>query len=114
VRKWTAQNCGEAAYCLRQFSFRLQQAFNRESARVKWCNESIDAIIAPILMEYRGYSFDERKVQAVRDNDAAKKFDELRVKASLRMERLLYLSTKVSEMAKTLEALQFSKRGQQE
>lgn len=110
--KMTAVQCGEAAYCLRQFGFHLQRATNREQGRVSWAEESIKKAIAKSINQYKGVSFDERKMQAVRDNDAASKLDSIRVHAKLRLERVSHLAIRVSEMAKSLESLQFSKKGE--
>jgi hypothetical protein len=112
LRKMSAQECGEAAFTLRQFSRHLQRSVNREQARVAWCEENIDAIIAKEVHKYAGASFVERKLKAVRENEAAAKIDRLRVHAKLRVERVSFLAAKVGDEAEALKSLQFTKRGE--
>jgi hypothetical protein len=112
LRKMSAVEAGEAAYVLRQFSFHLQRAVNREQGRVRWAEECIKQTVAKTVNQYKGVSYEERKAQAVRDNDAALKMDRVRVHAQLRVERVAFLAAKVGDMAKSLESLQFSKKSE--
>lgn len=112
LRKLTAVQCGEYAFLLRQFAAHVQRSCNRESARIRWADESIKKVIGKSVGQYRGVSFEERKIQAVADNDAAQKLDRIRVNSALRVERLNYMATKVGDMADALKSLQFSKKGQ--
>lgn len=112
LRKMTPGECGEAGYVLRQFAFRLQQAQNREQAQVRWAEENIRKLIAKALPSCRGASLDERQALAVASNETACVIDKIRVHASLRVERLAFLSAKVSDLAKSIESLQHTKRGE--
>jgi hypothetical protein len=114
LRKMSAVELGEAAFILRQFSFHLQRAVNRELSRVTWCEENIKAVIAKTVHTYRGVSFEERKLQAVRENDAAAKVDKLRVHAKLRVDRVSFLSAKAGDLSEMLKSLQFSKKGERQ
>lgn len=111
LSRLSAIECSEGAFLLCRFATHLQNALNREQARLRWAEECIRKIIAPHLAQQKGYSFEERKLLAVRDNDAASNIDTLRVKAQLRIERVSYLSNKVENMARSLMALAQSKRG---
>lgn len=114
LKKLSAVECGEGAYVLGQYAHRLQQACNREQGRLTWANESIKRVIAKVINNYKGVSFEERRLQAVRDNDAARALDAARVKAQLRLDRISYLSGKANDMAKTLLSLGNAKRGARE
>ena len=114
LRKLTAIECVEAAFILGQYAHRLQQAVNREQARVDWAEESIKKIIARTINNYKGISYEERKMQAVRDNDAASKLDTIRVKAKLRIDRVSYLANKADNMIKALMSLKNAKSGRSE
>lgn len=112
LRKMSAEECGAAAFTLRQFARHLQRSVNREQARVAWCEENIDAIIAKEVHKYAGASFVERKLKAVRESEAAAAVDRLRVHAKLRVERVSFLAAKVGDEAEALKSLQFTKRGE--
>jgi hypothetical protein len=111
LRKMSAIDCGVAAHVMEQFGRRVQQAVNREQARVTWADRSINRIIAKKVNNYKGYSFEERKLQAINDDDAASKLDEIRVKAQLRIDRISYLAARASGQAKTLLSIKNSKQG---
>jgi hypothetical protein len=88
---------------------------NREQARVRWAEEAVKRIIANKL---RGAgstycSYEERKLLAIRNDDAALKVDGLRIKAQLRIDRISYMATRVENVAKALLDLQQTKRRQQ-
>lgn len=102
-------DCGEYAFSLDQFAFQIQRAFNRERAKQTWCEEQIARVIAPIIQDMRGYSYDERRRQAVDQNEAAQQYDKLRVESKLKCERLDWLANRVSSMSKTLLSIQQKK-----
>jgi hypothetical protein len=111
VRRLAPVDLGYAALALSQFAFRLQRAVNRELARVTWAAESVRSVIARTVAKYPGYSFEERRLQAVRDNDVATRLDQIRVRAQLRVDRLSYLSGRASDMARTLLSIKNSRQG---
>lgn len=103
LKRMGAAQCSEAAVVLIQYAFYLQRVANRLQSRIRWAEESVRKTIAPILGEQRGYSFEERRLQAVRQDEAASKADEIRVKAQLKLDRVSYLSTKVESMSRALQ-----------
>jgi hypothetical protein len=111
LRKLTGVECGEAAFILGQYGHRLQQAINHEQGKVTWTEEAIKAIIAPRISQYSGISYEERRLQAIRDNTAACKYDAIRVHAKIRIDRLSFLAAKAADMAKSLMSLNATKRG---
>lgn len=114
LRKMSAVDCAEAAFCLGQYAHRVQQAINREQGRVTWAAESVKRIIAKKVNNYKGYSFEERKLQAVNDDDAARKLEQIRVRAQLRIDRVSYLAARADGMAKTLLSLKNAKQGERD
>jgi len=102
---------GEAAYLLRQAAFNLQRSTNRESARQKWADQNVRRVITPLLPNCFGYSPEERRKSAVAQDDAAQKFEKIYEYSTLRLERITFLSNKVSEMAREMGELAKSKRG---
>lgn len=111
LNKMSATECGESAFCLRQYSWYLQRSLNKERTNMKWAEESTKRTIAATIHNYRGVSYEERKMQAVKDNDVASNLDTLRIKAQLKIDRISFLADKIGDMAKSLESLQFTKRG---
>jgi hypothetical protein len=110
LRKCSLNEVGEGAYVLSQLAFRLQIAMNRENARMKWAEESIKKIISPVIGQYVGTTYDERRVAAIRDNDAANKLDKVRVDSMAKGERLLFLSSKVESMSRSLMSLKNTRK----
>ncbi len=92
IRGLSATDCGEAASTLFMFAFQLR-------------------MIAPRINEYFGKSFEERKLKAITDDDAARKLDQIRLNAQLRIDRLSFYSNKLENLAKSLADLRYDKRG---
>lgn len=110
LRKMTAIECGESAFILEQFATHLQRALNRLQSRAKMADEAIRKLIRGKLKAQAGYSFEERRLQAIHGDAAAQEWETIRVQAQLKIERLSYLASKVNQQADRLGSLQFSKR----
>lgn len=106
LQKLSPRDCGEKAFVLQRYALHIQRAINREQTRVRWTEENIRALITPRLTQQRGTSFEERRLLAIREDDAAKKLDSIRVKAQLRIERLSFLTNRIDSMAKALLNIQ--------
>lgn len=109
LKTMTASQCGEASYVLQQFSFFLQKAVNKEQSRITWAEENIKRVISSGINQVNGKSYDERKIKAISQNDAAIKLDKVRVDAQLRLHRISFLSQKVESMAKSIMYVQARK-----
>jgi hypothetical protein len=104
----TPQQCGEAALMLGGFSFYIQRAFNRETARVKWADSNLKKMLAGQESQFRG-SWDSQFYQAVNQDDYAKKMLKLRDYAKQRELRLTYLGTSIKNMSDLFVNLQRAK-----
>lgn len=110
LRRMTAEECGEAAVILNSFAFHLQRAVNREMGRAKWADASVKKAITHSLGQQRGQSFEERRLLAIANDEAAAKLDQIGVQAQLRIERLSYLAAKAESVAKSFMGLQSTRR----
>ena len=110
LKKFNENECGEAAIMLCQFALFLQQKVNRENVIIKWCEEALKKILAKKVSNYKGNSYEERRLAAIHDNDAAARIDTIRVEAELRLSRIAYLSINTTTIAKQISLLQQSRR----
>lgn len=111
LKKLSCEDCAEGVFVLEQFSFHLQRAINREQAMVRWATESIHKNVAGRLHLQKGFAFDERKLQAIRGDDAAQALDVIRVEHQLKLDVISYTSNKVESVAKALTGLRQAKYG---
>lgn len=109
--KMSSEQCGEAAITLQKFAFFLQKTVNRESSKMKWAEATMLKTISGDILFQKGYGFEERKLAAIKNNDAATKLQNLKIKHELRAERICYLSSKIESLSKAFLELQKSKRG---
>ena len=105
-----AMECGEISYILNAFAFHLQKEINKEQSRVNWAQAKIDLKVGDLAQQYKGYSYEERKRQAINNDDILRKLEEIRRYAQTRLDRLSYLPGQVNKMANSLEQLQRSKK----
>ncbi len=105
------EDCAEISFALSQCAFYVQKQFNEEKAKLNWCDSNINALIAAKVGEYKGYSFEERKLKAISDNDVCLKLNRIKVNAKLRVDRLDGLSAQIQFMSKSINDLKFAKRG---
>ncbi len=106
LRVMTAAQCGEAAYSLELFALYLQKAANREQARLTRADERLARILPPLLSQRREYMLEERRLHAVAASPEARAVDALRAEARIRLDRLAYLASRVSALARILTELQ--------
>jgi hypothetical protein len=100
-----AEECGIGSVLLAQYSAYLQRVNNQERASIDWCEDNLQAIIRPRLPKVFGYSWEERRSNAIGESDQAKRFEQLMVAAKSRSARIGYLAGKVENTARRLAEL---------
>lgn len=110
LRGMTRDDCSEGAALLAQYSFYLQRVSNREKVIIDYCDSSINAIVRPRLNQQKGWSYDERRLLAIAENDVARHLEGVQVKAQTRLNRLGFLASKVENMSRRLSELADAKR----
>lgn len=110
LKRLTATECGEGAFTLLQYAFFLQRVANKAQGEVRAAEEMTKRLVASHLSQQRAYSYQERMLLALKENDAATKADNLRMLAQARLDRVSYLSSKAESLARSLMSLQNSKR----
>lgn len=110
LAKLTAEECGDAAYILTRFAHYIQRELNKETSRITWANDLLPIMIANEVGKYKGYSYEERKYQAIKNNSAALKLHQIKSYAQQRRDRLEYQAMYVENTARRLDSLQQTKR----
>ncbi len=91
LQKLSADECGEMAYMLAQYNFHLQKCSNTETSRRNWAEDMLKKMTISKVGDYRGYSYEERRLAAIADNEATVKLDKVRIWANMRIDKLNYL-----------------------
>lgn len=102
LQKLGPQEREEYAFILRQFSFHLQRKTNVEQSVVLTCDETIKRRYAPLIAKSRGYSYEERVLSVLHDDEIFQVVSQIRAYAKARLERLAFLSPKIDGLANTL------------
>jgi hypothetical protein len=110
LEKRLPEQLGAGAVALRQYAFYLQRLYNEEFRKARLAEHRVRQIIRPNLRQTFGYSWDERRLCAIAEDDAAQKADEERIEAQGRVDQLSFLVNRITELAHSLEELQQSKR----
>ncbi len=108
IEALTPDTCSEISLRLNQFAFNIQRSQNREKARMKWAISYAKRIVARDLND--GWSFEEKFLKAVANNDAAQKLIQIRDYCEQRMDRLDFLSQSLKELANSFKSIEFGKR----
>lgn len=109
IEKLDADNCASISYRLSGFGFNLQRAQNRENSRISWAKNEIKQTIAPLVNNYKGYSYEERAAQAIKENEHASKLNSIMMYAQQRADRLNFLSRSIQNMSDILKAMMYNK-----
>lgn len=106
LRGLSDQDRDDIAYILGGTAYNIQRAYNTELSRVNWAEENIKKIICSQLEQYQvsKYTpFEEKRLMAIRGDDVANKFHEIKMYAQLRADRLHDLSRRVEFMSRILQ-----------
>lgn len=109
LRTMSAWELGEGAFVLTLFAGWLQRVTNKHKAQVKWAEESLRYLIGAKAAQLPFYNPQERLDVAIASNDAAQRIEQLRVEATLKLERISYLSANAKDLAMTLMSLKKEK-----
>lgn len=90
----------EAVYILNQLAMLLQQEFNKHKALAEYLEYQVKKVTIKQINNYKCYSYEERLLNAITDNEHASVLDSERLKASSIASRLYGLSDKVQQIAK--------------
>lgn len=110
LEKMGSEDAGIAAAILSGYAFYLGRAFNREIARVNWAKSTMKSLVANDLNNHKAYSFEEKLLLSVKNNDVAGKLNNIAVYAQQRADRLNYMSASVKNLADALTSIQRSKQ----
>ncbi len=110
MEKLDEEDCKIIAFRLGQFSFHLQRAQNREIARLNWAKSTIKTNLAHAVTNYKAYSYEERLYQATKDDDAAKKLNQVAIYAQQRSDRLNFLAKSMQNLSDIMKSIYYSKR----
>jgi hypothetical protein len=105
INKMDSYACDTAAATLNQLAYHIQKNINKEVARVNWCEAKVKQTLANVLHKYPGYSYEERKNAAAKDNEYTTKLENIRIYAAARADRLNSLSYSVNSLAKTFSSM---------
>lgn len=103
IRHMSPQECNEAAYVLGRLSLSITTENNKQKARMEWCKSQIDKTIATQINDYKDYSYEAKKNQAIKANDYARKLNDIRIQAEARYNSLAYVAKEVQFLANLLK-----------
>lgn len=110
IRKLNPEECGEASAILNQSSLHLQLEIGKLTARLNWCNESIDFCIADTIQQYSQFlSKEHKRAAAIKGDDVAMKFQQALMDTRLRLDLLSFVPQQLRALSESFVALQRAK-----
>lgn len=108
MERLSIESCAESALLLGLLSFHVQRCINREQSRLNWAKTSIREIICRKAHQYSG-AWSNQDMQAILDNDVARKLHEIEKYCQQRIDRLTYLSSSLKSISELFRNLQMAK-----
>lgn len=105
IRAMSPEDCETAAILLIQLAHYVQRYINRLLAVIKWCEENINSLVAPVVSKMPGNGYAERRMMAIRSHDVAQKIEATRVKASVYLQDVDYEPLRLEKKAQHLSYL---------
>jgi hypothetical protein len=110
MKKMSVEELEEAAFDLANYGIYLQKEMNKHVSRVSWANSNINAIIARECNNVKGYSFEERKLSIIHNNEHALKLEEIRIREQACLDRMNFMNRRIDVLAERFSKLQESKQ----
>lgn len=115
LNKLTPDLCCEYSILLTQFNFYIQQQINKERSKIFWLEEKIKKIIRSRLNQQKGYSYDERRMAAIAEDNVASQLEDHKIQIQLKLSRIEYLTDKIKNLAdKLIELAKFKRRNNEQ
>lgn len=105
LEKLSDKDAAYIAFRLCQYAAFIQKAQNRETARVNWAKATLKDTIATAVNSFKGYSYEERAAQAIRDNSRATSLNNIAIYAQQRSDRLSFISRSLTNLAEFLKQI---------
>lgn len=110
LRSLSEEDCGEISWVLGQTALSIQKEINKQTAITKWLEAQINKTIAKQLNNYKAYSYEERKLCAINDNEYTTKASQLKVRAEMRISSLQYMSQEIKNLSSSILSIKDTKR----
>lgn len=109
LKRMNSIECAEAAFILEQYALYLQRAVNSAQSRANWAEARINRLVGNILHQQPGYNHQERRIQAICIDDAARETEAIRADAQLKADRIAYIAGRVSTLSNRMSELGYRK-----
>lgn len=112
IKSQDAETVGIWSFRLAQYAGFLQKEVNRQSAKNKWADHNIKAIVAKHHNNYgdKFTKYEYKRDMVIADNAYAQGLNRLYLQTMLRIEELNFLASRVHTMSNILQDISKSKR----
>lgn len=104
-KKMSPYDAGHAAVTLSQFAAYIGRLCQKEEARMAWATDEIHKTVASRLSQQKAYSFQEKLLLAVAENEHAQNLERHRGDAQAKSTRLKYLANRIEKVAEAYKNL---------
>jgi len=111
IKKLSRDENAEAAVILSRFAMFLQSEQNTQKSTIDWAESLINITIADQVDQYQGYSYQERKMKAIKANDYTRKLYQIQGVARAKLNTIDFLSTRVSFHSKIYSGIMGVRNG---
>lgn len=110
MKAMSVEELEEAAFDLANYGIFLQKEMNKHTSRINWATSNMNPIIARECNNVKAYSFEERKLSIIHNNEHTVKLEGIRVKSQLCYDRLNFMNRRVDVLAERFSKLHESKQ----
>lgn len=112
MRKLSQDECREIALCLSQYAVFIQRCYNEQMGIFNNAKNKLDRMIVGEMQQIKAVTTDERKIIAIKGNEAASKMDQIKNEAFFKANQISNLAVHVDKLAKRYEDLGWSRKAQ--
>lgn len=110
MQKMSVEELEEAAFDVANYGIYLQKEMNKHTSRIGWATSNMNPIIARECNNVKGYSYEERKLAIIHNNEHTIKLEGIRVKSQLCYDRLNFMNRRIDFLSEKFSKLHDSKQ----
>lgn len=110
MNRLSAEDLLQGAYLISQYALYIQKEIGRENAHLSYAKNLLDLEVAKYSNNYKGYSYTERCMQAIKENSYLDKLYKVTRWAKARIDRLEWTPKQLIDLSDKLKSLAYAKQ----
>lgn len=103
LSKLNIEELADIQYMLGRYALYLQGILNNHNAVYEWCDSTSKIVVADQVGNYKGISYEERKLNALKENSYGYKLFRIKDMAKFKANKLMYMPERIRFLSSCIQ-----------